>query len=1548
MEFCLKRNTISINIINPIAGDVVKRIIFFGDIPANIRKIINSRKFSENEVVLKDYFGKRWKEKLQIKANTKTLRASIMAKLEKNSEHTYTSVHQGKAQSSARSARTLGGTSDIRAILSEIDVVTQGLQDKADKADIIKLWSKADLPDIKALLREIKVEIPNINLPKDWKKKLKNGKFEWQNGDEKGFIMIRQFKDDVPSAKRLHKKIKGSAEYSKIDSLISRSILYPYIPDEPLSGEIGTSRPTDRFDGFDFDLENITNTVIEENTDTLKDVNYDESIDYITNIILFPEDTFWTLKEKIYLATNIPVYRQYIYQIPSENEPNIHKTVHSIFVSDLPYQIDTRNDTESFYGVNIDKNLYNNRENLRIKTKESYKMIDAMMIDTLYLVDLQFYREQITNPESILESTYNMDVLFYGLFKKYFPIFNRDMMAKYLTDESKVLNEYPLINSNRATLEAKYNTEKAILLDVYNKIDSYYDRFADDIELAISEIYYKSLDQYSVQNGVFIRNLVDLFQCNENIPFIECYNTKNNAKYRIVKYFKNQPESLINEILENKTYKIIDEFSIYFWDKKFHQLNRFVINANASYGIIAKYLRSDNVDFTDSLENLMEYVNPFIERINENRKMVFNPNFSGVIPLFGQETTSVASVKVNMKWNTIVTPQTFGRVSEVLEQFYKSGMASHRALSVVTPNIINIRIRKGVTQNVNKFFLKKGIEVKDYYIIYHDIKSNDIWNLRYGGKNINIENNLTDITFEFLNIADKEFIRIINYIMYIINFVEENKTSIKNTAIDTAKKQSAMKKMKALDPKLYNFAVPGSNKPTKYSRICQKKFRPTNIYNEEEFSLLPKEKQAKLHQFINYTTGEPVWYECPSSLPYLGFITNKHPMGFCIPKCKATETRGAKNKAIMDNCKNKFKFEKTTDSTGMLKFGKHLPPGKIGFLHEKIYEMIGMITGDNAAYLFMKGVPGSYAGVLGSRILCCFAEQSGLSETMIINRLIESIKDKSHQSSKSSNQTNGDSTDIVQGVLSEMLKGDVAISEDMGETFKRLIEEVFGVHFIYINVSIAVQNEILNLTNSDIYITMDNSCSEYIKLKQNIKVVILLRLYGNIYPVLLSSNQLNKVRNEGYASKDRAIKQTIDTEVITGDYTGIFDSESTIVKALHSAISRKIMVAEREIQNKLFSYISLKNRLAESRITDFTKYISGKKIKYIVTAKGDKAGICVGVSNSINIVEDSDKGNIVESHDIFSRKKYNLPFKKLADFLSSFKSIHPIILVLRSGGVTAKSAPFAEIAESDIAIGMRLGDVQCWFNDTKLSDVLNQYKDAKCQLLVAEPSDVNAAITKRSEGKKKYLRDMNETYYNMYIYRLIKYEIFKYILLWRDDKLRKFLIKEMGTKTFVEEMNSIKVHNKNDYYKILNTIRNTTNPEKALNTVLLNHDIDLIIEKFQKISKEELKQQITAILDLISIRTKAITGEIGNTIASFIDYSGKKIAEFPHKEDLFYRNNRIKILADKYKIIEEKLLQDLSNKLLFTNEINNFNIFFIINYFHFVNVPGSSIHIQFL
>ena len=65
MDFCSVKDTICIKLIDPVKDKKIKEYVFFGDIPDDIRKIIDSRNLSSPK--LKTYFGSDWRQKLHIK-----------------------------------------------------------------------------------------------------------------------------------------------------------------------------------------------------------------------------------------------------------------------------------------------------------------------------------------------------------------------------------------------------------------------------------------------------------------------------------------------------------------------------------------------------------------------------------------------------------------------------------------------------------------------------------------------------------------------------------------------------------------------------------------------------------------------------------------------------------------------------------------------------------------------------------------------------------------------------------------------------------------------------------------------------------------------------------------------------------------------------------------------------------------------------------------------------------------------------------------------------------------------------------------------------------------------------------------------------------------------------------------------------------------------------------------------------------------------------------------------------------------------------------------
>jgi hypothetical protein len=111
--------------------------------------------------------------------------------------------------------------------------------------------------------------------------------------------------------------------------------------------------------------------------------------------------------------------------------------------------------------------------------------------------------------------------------------------------------------------------------------------------------------------------------------------------------------------------------------------------------------------------------------------------------------------------------------------------------------------------------------------------------------------------------------------------------TISTTSTSTKKsKKNKLKKLKLVDPTMYSFEKSRFSK-RKYAKICQKPFHPS-VYTEKELKNLSVNVKKELVKYKNITTNDFVYYHCDDkSKPYLGFITNEHPMGnYCIPCCR--------------------------------------------------------------------------------------------------------------------------------------------------------------------------------------------------------------------------------------------------------------------------------------------------------------------------------------------------------------------------------------------------------------------------------------------------------------------------------------------------------------------------------------------------------------------------------------------------------------------------------------------------------------------------------------
>ncbi|MEM3062325.1 MAG: hypothetical protein QW303_02080, partial [Nitrososphaerota archaeon] len=152
--------------------------------------------------------------------------------------------------------------------------------------------------------------------------------------------------------------------------------------------------------------------------------------------------------------------------------------------------------------------------------------------------------------------------------------------------------------------------------------------------------------------------------------------------------------------------------------------------------------------------------------------------------------------------------------------------------------------------------------------------------------------------------------------------------------------------LKLYDPNLYQFKRFGSD--LVYSRICQKTHQPVP-YTQDEYEKLDKETKNKAVKYWNFTTNRPLYYICPDQrYPYLQFITEKHPLNYCLPCCMKVKKEKTKKDFIYNICMESHSYEGQIDSTSryIMNYGKQLEINRISYLPDILRKYIKQSSKD--------------------------------------------------------------------------------------------------------------------------------------------------------------------------------------------------------------------------------------------------------------------------------------------------------------------------------------------------------------------------------------------------------------------------------------------------------------------------------------------------------------------------------------------------------------------------------------------------------------------------
>lgn len=710
-----------------------------------------------------------------------------------------------------------------------------------------------------------------------------------------------------------------------------------------------------------------------------------------SKITVFGCDNIFELKEKIFMATGIEVYKQHLYIKSYRVIPMFYR----IF-TDHDIEIDISKKTEEqTYGLPIDIYLYREYQSITIEALDQmYTVADIWRdygITEYHLESVDDWIVDKAKFSNLIQDGTTSEIIYNGFILKYWPMMTKEIFSLYLNG-GDIESQYTDLAPSNANLEKVFSKQDTILKEIYKsnppKLNSY-----------ISKVYMIVKDPGLHIN---IRMLFEMISCSEQIPLMKLHTFIEGRFITLTKVWTNdailQPAydkyrmrinmTYINSILflvditRNKSGKTKinsgrtkvnggkntdnDNETGDNDDKSINNVSRTTDNSSASKDNVGRTTNFSNTskdysskpsDYSDvsrdygifiikesgdhelrvyhdkevevSFETIFEEIGTVNALITKINELGRKVfNVNGTLKLITRHDSEITNLSINIIWNKQLNDTEFNGINQFIKTEAESQM-----ITTADPN--TFYMRKGITQ-----WDQSELDVPpNHYSYLSDQDTKQKWYKKFPGRYVSFTNKTTDIKITVEDIHESEY-ELFTY--YIDNFLKRFDKYVVPTKEKILTFKNQIRVLKSLDPDLFDFKISGSN--VVYSRICQKEHQPV-MYNESEYKLLKKTGNAV--KFWNFTNQKPVYYVCPNKkYPHISFITGQHPKNYCIPCCKKTETKQTENKkdVIFDICLTNYIYDESSlvdeYSRYIMNYGKLLDIGRLGHLPELLARFI--------------------------------------------------------------------------------------------------------------------------------------------------------------------------------------------------------------------------------------------------------------------------------------------------------------------------------------------------------------------------------------------------------------------------------------------------------------------------------------------------------------------------------------------------------------------------------------------------------------------------------
>ena len=732
----------------------------------------------------------------------------------------------------------------------------------------------------------------------------------------------------------------------------------------------------------------------------------------VTGVQMYPEDSFSDVKRKIFVRTHIPPYRQHLAAIKTESRSiyvsyDITTTgLHVVDFRDL--FCDSRGDESSsadarhsvsLFNIPIDRTIYDTRDDLRVEARDHITTLNNVHPEFFIVSDIAgWIVPNIEQIRAAIADTYQFELLYYGFVVKYFPQLTRECFHSYITNESEMVDKYPDLSPVWSSVHASVTTQCRISSNMYATIV----RQRSDIGHIIIRAKVSSQSAGADLRPINLRDFFDSIVCSRSIIDVTAtvdtlpqHHSRESLRYELRKFYKwSELVSAIHGGPGGTNPNVVGQsplglgrtqafpripslegeqgIRIIFMatdgtsgkdsaDSSESKIPLFIIiRANGRITFYFQWHEEDEIDFGTMTAMFKKHTHQFVRELRES-----GVSAASFIEPITDTNMHVQALTVAMRWKRTLSTRQFRLLREMWGDYIQAGIVIPRQTAkddfsfVFTRGISSIDM-----QALEQRLAAANIAETNHYTYLSVSAMRQKWIQNFAGRVVVVLHRATDIRFDVQDIYEHEYVVFEAYLSaFITNFEKtihsmgtEDTASFRDK--DIAPERRRLRRLQEIDPELYNLKKHGA--PRVFAQKCQGSKQPV-LYSEHE--KIPRGAV----KYWNFTLQRPAFYACPDSkYPYLNFIVNTHPRGYCIPCCgKMKPTPGLRHAQIEKICLNDHVYDvsrliEASPVSYIMSFGKDLSEGRLshlpsGYLRDTLNRALSAVH--TGAELLVFGVP---------------------------------------------------------------------------------------------------------------------------------------------------------------------------------------------------------------------------------------------------------------------------------------------------------------------------------------------------------------------------------------------------------------------------------------------------------------------------------------------------------------------------------------------------------------------------------------------------------------